>query len=334
MSEVSPKRLTSSEIGSLWTTYMQNSLSQRVLSYFLGHVQDTDIKPHVQTAYNQAVQNLDTIRDIFSTEEIPVPFGFSEQDVNVQAARLFEDTFFLIYLKQMGKAGLPQYGLLQSMANRQDVNSFFSSCLTNTSNLFYQVNETLLSKGLLIRSPHIPTPKKNEFIQDKNYFDGNSLMGKKRPLNAIEISHLYSNIQTNVVGSMLAIGFGQTAKSQKIRDYMDRGKDIAQKHIRVFGDLLLESDLLVPMTWDASATDSTDHVFSDKLMMFHFSMLMTGGLGNYGAAIATSPRSDLGLKYTRLSAEIAKYAKEGANIMVENGWFEEPPQAADRTHLM
>ncbi|MEK3887498.1 DUF3231 family protein [Bacillus sp. FSL K6-3431] len=39
---------------------------------------------------------------------------------------------------------------------------------------------------------------------------------------------------------------------------------------------------------------------------------------------------DLGLVYTRLMAKIAKYAEEGANIMIDNGWMEEPPKAANR----
>ncbi|WP_397428635.1 DUF3231 family protein [Priestia koreensis] len=37
--------------------------------------------------------------------------------------------------------------------------------------------------------------------------------------------------------------------------------------------------------------------------------------------------------YTRLCAEIINYAADGAHMMIENGWMEQPPQAADRRKL-
>jgi nitrogen fixation protein len=32
-------------------------------------------------------------------------------------------------------------------------------------------------------------------------------------------------------------------------------------------------------------------------------------------------------------AEILQYAEDGANIMIDNGWREQPPQAPDRDQL-
>jgi hypothetical protein len=34
-----------------------------------------------------------------------------------------------------------------------------------------------------------------------------------------------------------------------------------------------------------------------------------------------------------LSAEIAKYAEDGAKIMISNGWLEKPPLSEDRDKL-
>lgn len=33
------------------------------------------------------------------------------------------------------------------------------------------------------------------------------------------------------------------------------------------------------------------------------------------------------------AAEIAKYAEDGANMMINNGWLEEPPLSEDRDKL-
>jgi hypothetical protein len=43
-------RLTSAEISSLWTTYMNNTMSKCVLSYFLNKVVDTQIRSVVEYA--------------------------------------------------------------------------------------------------------------------------------------------------------------------------------------------------------------------------------------------------------------------------------------------
>jgi len=80
--------------------------------------------------------------------------------------------------------------------------------------------------------------------------------------------------------------------------------------------------------------DSTIAPFSDKLMVFHTTAMIAVGIGNYGTAAGTCQRIDLSVLYTRLSAEIAKYAEDGANLMIKNGWLEEPPQADDRHALV
>lgn len=67
--------------------------------------------------------------------------------------------------------------------------------------------------------------------------------------------------------------------------------------------------------------------------MFHTTALIASGIGHYGTGLATSSRRDLSVQYTRLSAENARYAEDGANIMIENGWMEQPPLAADRDAL-
>nr|WP_279401872.1 DUF3231 family protein [Piscibacillus salipiscarius] len=38
-------------------------------------------------------------------------------------------------------------------------------------------------------------------------------------------------------------------------------------------------------------------------------------------------------QFVTLSAGIAKYSNKGLNIMIENGWLEEPPTCADREKL-
>jgi hypothetical protein len=95
-----------------------------------------------------------------------------------------------------------------------------------------------------------------------------------------------------------------------------------------------KESLPVPMSWDSAITDSTSTVFSDKLVMFHVAAMIAAGVGNYGMAMAASPRRDIGLKYASLIPEISLYSEDGANIMIKHGWMEEPPQSDDRDQLI
>lgn len=62
--------------------------------------------------------------------------------------------------------------------------------------------------------------------------------------------------------------------------------------------------------------------------------MTAAGIGNYGMAMAASPRRDISIRYATLVPEIALYAEDGANIMIKHGWLEEPPQADDREELI
>ena len=44
-------------------------------------------------------------------------------------------------------------------------------------------------------------------------------------------------------------------------------------------------------------------------------------------------RHDLHAIMGILIADIGKYANEGMNLIIDNGWLEEPPRAADRKKL-
>jgi len=62
-------------------------------------------------------------------------------------------------------------------------------------------------------------------------------------------------------------------------------------------------------------------------MMFYTNLMIAAGLNNYGTAIAMCMRHDLQADFLRLAAEVAKYGADGINMMIENNWMEQPPQA-------
>ncbi|MDV2582416.1 DUF3231 family protein [Alkalibacillus haloalkaliphilus] len=324
--------LTSTEITNLWSTYINDSGSICHLTYYLNTVEDTEIKSVIQYALDISQLHVNTITEIFTQEGYPVPHGFKlNEDVDVNAPRLYSDTYILYMLNQFGKIGLNAYSMAIPVAVRGDVYSFFSQCLRESDNLIKKTNDILLAKGLYIRSPYLPKPESYDFVKQKSFLAG--FFGEKRPLTGTEITNLYTNFQRNALGVATMISYSQVAQDEEVKQFLLRGKEMANKHCEIFGSFLKESDLPSPMTLDTEVTDSITYTFSDRKIMFYTTSLIALSVGYYGQSMSMSPRRDIGVMYSRLVAEILKYADDGAKIMIKHGWMEEPPRALDRDEL-
>ncbi|MDQ0231726.1 DUF3231 family protein [Metabacillus malikii] len=325
-------KLTASELSYLWNIYQAETMSVQVIHYFLQHIQDEDIKTLLNHSLSSSKKHVTFIKELFIDEQIEVPIAFNSSDVNLQAKRLFSDVFYLKYIKHMATGGLQSYGRVLPNVFRNDIRTFFENCLNAARDLDRMSTDMLLKKGIPIRSPHIPYPEKEEFVKKQSFFlEG---LGRRDALTGSEVTNLFFNIQTNQIGTTLATAFSQVSSTKKIQQYFLRGKDIAIKHIKVFTDYLENNSLPIPMSSDQEVTESTESPFSEKLMLYHFSMMIYSGIGNYGAGISESMRSDLAVDFSRLTAEILKYAEDGVNILINNEWLEQPPLAADRKGLV
>ena len=325
-------KMDSSEMGLLWGSYQNDTMSICMGKYFLQHVEDAKVRSFIEHGVKVSQGHVQSITKFFNEESFPIPKGFSEADINLKAPRLFSDSFYLHYLHGMAMMGIVAYSAGCFTATRSDIRQYFNECLNESLDLRNKTLNTLLATGLYARPPFISGPDNVDFVENRSYLTG--FFGKKRALNAVEITNIYLNIQRNHLGKALVMGFAQVAQSQKVRQFMERGKDISHKHVKIFSDYLLQTDLPVPISHDHDVTDSTEQTFSDKLMMFHVTALITAGVGNYGIAMGSSPRRDLGLTFARLQAEVALYGEDGAEIMIDNSWLEEPPQAEDRRQLI
>ncbi|MFC2949092.1 DUF3231 family protein [Virgibacillus sediminis] len=326
-------KLTSAEIGCLWTAYMNNSMSEKMLKFILQHIEDEEIKMIVRNSYEIAFNHRKQLRYLFEQEDYALPRAFTEEDVNMEAPWLFSDIFCLNYVNHMAKVAMVTYGGFIGMCTRRDIRQYFSAGMQETVQLYNRSTETALEKGVEARHPYIEVPKASEYIDSKKYYSGLNPFSENRPLNSIEISHLYLNVITNVMGGKLAIAFAQTSPTKEVQDFMLRAKEISQKHAKIFSTTLLEDDIQTPQSPDMAVSNSTTKTFSDKLLMFHMSLMTTAGIGNYATAAAASQRTDLMVNYERLSLEAARLAKSGADLMILNNWMEQPPGVENREKL-
>lgn len=328
--EHNPK-LVSSEVAALWGAYMQNSMAYCTVQHFANVNEDSEATDLIQTALTNCNFVIREVKQIFEKENHAIPIGFTQEDVNLNAGRVYSDLFTLRYIKYMASAGAAAASAFLEVLARKDIREFFSATSEMFIKLYNNACELLLKKGAFIRSPTIGPMEKAEYLHSESFLSG--LIGKHRPLTAIELAHISKNSETNSIGRTFVGGFSQTAKSPEVRKFMERGLEIAAKHETVFRKILLEDEVPMPSTWDSTISQSIDAPFSDKLMMFHTISLNELSVAGYGAAIGASLRKDLGGHYTRLVAEILQYGNDGVILMIENRWLEQPPQNIDREAL-
>lgn len=327
-----PQKLTSSEIANIWISYVNYSMLRCIAISFLQNVEDADVLSILEEAAAICETRIKAASEFLNTEGHPLPKGFDDKDLNLSAPRLFSDVFYLYYLKHLMKIGLNVISMDLTMSTRSDVREFYTECIISTARFWNRIANILLAKGLFVRPPNVTIAKDVDFVKKQSFLG--SLFGEQRPLLAKEIEQLSYNMLANMLGKYLLSGFRQVAKSKQVRAFMNRGIEISHNHAEIFGAILRKEDIPSPMAWDYMVTDSTIPPFSDKLMMFHIVTLNASGLANYAISIASSPRRDLSANYTRMLAEIASYADDGTNIMISNGWLEEPPRVVDREELI
>lgn len=324
--------LTAAEIGHLFITYISNTMSKCVLTYFVQTTNDPDIKLIAEASLKMTNDIIDRVKDMYKTVNHPVPGGFSDEDMNLKAGKLFSDTFVLNYLRFNQQYALINYSTALVESARDDVRTFFSYCVDTTRELYNKVQDILLAKGLFIRPPTIPIPNEIGYVHKQSYLSG--FLGDKRPINAFEIANIYSAIETNLIGNIVSLAFAQVAKDERIKKQCMRGSVIARNHIEIFSKLLEKDYLNAPTSWNISISPSTESPFSDKLITFHMSFLGAFGLGRYGLPASQCTRTDVPLAFLKAGAEVTLYAKDWMDILLDNNWLERIPEAVDRQELI
>ena len=324
-------RLSSAEISGLWTSFLQGSMTVCLIKYFLHHLKDDDLKPILDESYRIYSGQMKEIKRIFTEEKIPIPDAFGDEDLNLSAPPLFYDPFGLTFIYAMSRMNMVNFSFITSNMARQDVRSFFSNCLTDALNQYNEATQLMLEKGIYDRPPMVVYPTKNEYIEKNSYLT--KIIGEKRPLNVIEITEMFFNIERNYFAIVLCMGFQQVVQDKEILDFIKEGREISEKQITFINDLLKEENLMGTTSIPMEVTVSTASPFSDKLILTLFHALNGIDITLLGHAQALSMRTDLVAFYSKTIGEIFLYAAKGFKMLVERRWLQEPPQNLDRSKL-
>ncbi len=323
--------LTSAEIGNLWTVYMADTLITCVKKFMVAKAEDDQIRTVLLQAQTISEQRSRDIAAIFSSSKVPVPIGYNDKDVNIQAPRLYSDTFALYHVLSRTRWVINTMSTALYLAARPDVRNFLIKGITASVQLNEQATQIALDKGLLIRSPIVSIPTAPHIVEKPSYIG--SIIGEHRPLHVVSVTHIFLSILDNIIGKALITGFGQVAHNQEAKKFFLRGAEISGKQIKVLSSLLSDEDVPIPSSPDSMLTNSTISPFSDKLMIGHIITINSIGIADIGLAAGQSNRADIAADYLRLEAEIIQYGEDGINIAIKNGWMEAPPQVVSHREL-
>ncbi|MBP1989161.1 DUF3231 family protein [Paenibacillus eucommiae] len=324
--------LTSTEVAALWSTYMSESMTVCLTKVLLTNTDDQEVKALLSESLTESEGFVKEITRLFTQEEFPIPRGYTDEDINLSAPPLFFNLFPLSYAYGLSRLGMVSYGLLTSSVAREDLRAFFSKCLTSSLKLYNQCVELMLSKGIYDRPAYIPYPEHIEFLKKKETFIS-KWFEPQRSLNVLELSDMFFNIERNYFGVILLTGFIQVVKDNEIKQYLLKGKKLAEKQIEFMNKTLSEEDLLGNIMVNTAVTASTVSPFSDRLILGLISLTNTQGILYTGHAISMASRVDLAAEYMQILLEILQNGKQGMEMLIERQWMEEPPHAPDRKAL-
>lgn len=323
-----------SEIGSLWQTYQEKTLIMRFLEYFIEKAEDSQARNILGGLWQELNFYVTEMENIFSEQGIAIPNGFTSDDVNLEAPKLYDNGFDIMFVRILKEVSMGLYTLGMNMTYNKKIMGIYEG-LTAVTQKIYKLSTTyLLDNGILSLPPKVSVPKKTEYIKSKSYMDGFKLIGEKRPLNDLEVGILHHNLEANNIGMQLITGFAQCAQNKEAKQYFVKGIEIAKKQVKVMEEILVEANVHLSAVSGATVTTSTVPPFSDKLMMHCIYILNGFGLIGSGTGGFFSLRNDLALKTLLLAKDVYFYAQEGIKIKIKNSWFEEPPQMEDRSNII
>ncbi|MDG5788972.1 DUF3231 family protein [Evansella sp. AB-P1] len=325
--------LTSSELNNLWMSYQEKTMVMRFFEHFLEHADDKEVQQLLTEAYDDSSDTVSSIKSIFNKEEAAIPIGFTEEDVKEGAPKLFDYLYEIMFLHMISKIEVNLYALYSTMSYRQDIRSFFSQLTVSSQKMFDKCCQFLLEKGALVPPPFVSMPKEASFVRSTDYLSGFHIVKETRSLNTTELSLIHHAIETNLAGMQLMLGFAQASSNKEVKDYFIKGMKLSKDIETTLGEYLRRDYIEPPATHAGKATNSTVAPFSQKMMMYLTNLLSTFGLGSNAIGGAFSLRSDLPMTMARLSTKVYSFAKNGGEIMIKNGWMEEPPKVEDRQQL-
>jgi Protein of unknown function (DUF3231) len=319
-------KLSSVEFGALWTTFHKKTMILRILEHLIDTAEDQEARDLMSGLYEKLQPKVEEIKTLMKNEGATVPEGFTGKDVNLNAPRLFENGFDIMFCRILKEVSMGMYVLHMTISYRQDIIELYKSLSEITQGYYEQFTAYLIKRDLLPRPNFTTMPNSITYIEDVSYMKGSNFFGGRRPISTVEFGLMYHSVEVNIFAFQLLRGFSQCATDVEARRYFAKGVNISKEILQGIEKVLLDENIKIPATSGGTITNSTIAPFSDKLMMFCIFLFGGFSLGGQGFSSTFILRDDVVAKNVVYAKDALEYTREGVKLMMDKGWLEEPPK--------
>lgn len=321
--------LTANEVSNLWSSFLMNSMEQRLFQYFFASTEDSEMKQVIGQMLNQSQKNINELQEILAKENLTVPIGFTDEDVRVDAPKVFSDTFIMHFCFDLTHLSMSTYPVALSDCTRNDVRDHFQVNISFSLRIQNEIVDLMLSKGIYLKPPQVAIDGKVEIAD--NFFYLNGFFGASRPLNAPEIANLSRIIHRAQFSKMVFVTFSKLAQTNELKHHFAKGRDGIEKVLDSLQEVLEKENIPISSSGDYQISNVEMSPFSDKLMLFFVNTCL--GIFCFAMisqAMTSSLRTDITSKLSKISDDMKKFYGLGLLLAIKEKWFEQPPQAVDR----
>jgi spore coat protein CotF len=321
--------LTATEVSNLWSSYLKSSMEQRLFEYFFASTEDSAMKQVIEKMLNHAKKSIHELKEIFIKENLTIPNGFTEEDVRIDALKVFSDTFILYFCFDLTHLSMSTYPVAISDCTRNDVRGHFQENIAFSVNIQNEIVDLMVAKGVYLKPPQVEMDSEVEFADTMVYLNG--FFGGSRPLNAPEIANLSRIVHRAQFSKMIFVTFSKLAKTKALKQHFSKGRDGIEKVLDSLQEVLEKENIPISASGDYKFSEVEMSPFSDKLMLFFVNTCL--GIFCFAMisqSLTSSLRTDIVSKLGKISDDMKKYYGLGLLLAIKEKWFEQPPQAVDR----
>jgi hypothetical protein len=319
-------KLTSVELGALWTTYHKKTMILRVLEHLIQHAEDNKAKSLMSGLYEKLEEKVAEMEIMMKNSGAAKPSGFTKEDLNENAPALFTNGFDVMFCRILKEISMGMYVLHTTISYRDEIINFYRE-LTEITHVYYRhFTDYLLKQDFLQLPITIKMPNTIDYITDTSYMKGTNLLGQKRQLNTVEYGLLQHSVEINLIGMQLMKAFAQCSNDKEVKQYFTKGQQLSEEILQGTEKTLVENNLPSPTVPGGLLTSSVEAPFSERLMLYCTYLLGGFSIGGQGFSSVFILRNDVIAKSAIYAKDAFEYTMEGAKLMMEKGWLEEPPK--------
>ncbi|KAB7667155.1 DUF3231 family protein [Bacillus sp. B1-b2] len=322
---VNKNNLTSVEYGALWTTYQKKTMILCILEYFIEKSEEPKAKDLMKGLHEKLAVKVKEIKKMIETSGGIVPLGFTAEDVHLDAPKLFDQGFDIMFSRVLKEISMGMYVLHTTISYRKDIIDIYRELTELTQKYYLYFTEYLQQNKWMLDPPTINMPHSRSFLNDKDYMKGTNILGSRRGFNIVEYGLIYHSLESNILGMQLMKGFAQSSSDLEVKKYFQKGYELSKKIYKDTEEMLIESNIPSPSIPSGVVTNSTIPPFSEKLMLYCTYLLNGFSIGGQGFGAVFHLRNDVILQSGLFAKDVFAFGLKGARLMMEKGWLEEPP---------